>query len=318
VERTLIDRRLLASLVAATAVAFIALVGPAQATQTGRYYHAVMAKGPAMYWRLDEASGSVLNDASGHGHTGTLHGGVAYGQPSGTKDADPSISLDGATGYVTADSYSPYAVDSQRTFSLLWKHDRAQSFIVNLFGGSGNSDLHFPVFETSGDQGNGFIRFRYYGDIANQFPLYDDWNFQIPVGQWLHIVLTADQTAPDVSGVKLWVDGHYEGSPTTGYGAPNPAWVKWGPQAGPFMMGTRYQGDGTPYSLEMDDATYDDVAVFERILGDAEIRDLALASGHLATGRRAAALKRCKKKHKESHNKKKLKKCKKKAKRLPV
>jgi large repetitive protein len=313
-ERRLTNRRLLACFVTVGTVVLLVPAAAGAASQSRQYYDAVISKGPAMYWRLDEASGSVLNDASGHGHTGTLHGGVAHGQPSGTKDADPSISLDGATGYVTADSYSPFAVGSQRTFSLLWKHDRAQSFIVNLFGGSGNSDLHFPVFETSGDQGNGFIRFRYYGDIANQFPLYDDWNFQIPVGQWLHIVLTVDQTASDVSGVKLWVDGHYEGSPTTGYGAPNPAWVKWGPQAGPFMMGTRYQGDGTPYSLEMDDATYDDVAVFERILGDAEIRNLALASGHLATGRRAAALRKCKKKH----SKKARRKCKKKAKRLPV
>ncbi len=36
------------------------------------------------------------------------------------------------------------------------------------------------------------------------------------------------------------------------------------------------------------------------------------------TGQRAAALKKCKKKHKRNHNKKKFKKCKKRAKRLPV
>jgi hypothetical protein len=87
------------------------------------------------------------------------------------------------------------------------------------------------------------------------------------------------------------------------------------------MMGDRYTGGGIP-EAEFADTTNDEVAIFERILTGAEIRDLALASGRLGltdsaaapTGQRAAALKKCKKKH----SKKARKKCKKKAKRLPV
>ena len=50
-------------------------------------------------------------------------------------------------------------------------------------------------------------------------------------------------------------------------------------EAGEFMFGTRFTQSGTPFDAEMHDATYDEVAIFERVLSDAEIRNLALSSG---------------------------------------
>lgn len=70
---------------------------------TGGYANAVLADGPSAYWRLDEPSGTTLNDASGNGHTGSYSGNVALGQAGAmTGDADSSISLTDTNSYATA------------------------------------------------------------------------------------------------------------------------------------------------------------------------------------------------------------------------
>lgn len=63
----------------------------------GSYYDMIMATNPLAYWRMDDLSGTVLTDASGNGHHGTIGGTgtfVDYGQPGVLAgDSNPSIYL---------------------------------------------------------------------------------------------------------------------------------------------------------------------------------------------------------------------------------
>src|SRR5262249_34762604 len=53
---------------------------------------AVVADRPTGYWRRNAQSGTCAADSSGHGHVGTLAGGIALGVP-GAHAGDPSTAM---------------------------------------------------------------------------------------------------------------------------------------------------------------------------------------------------------------------------------
>lgn len=67
------------------------------------YVTEVLADNPAAYWRLNETSGTTLNDTTGNGHDGVYSGGFTLSQ-AGALQGEPSSSVlfDGTTGYATA------------------------------------------------------------------------------------------------------------------------------------------------------------------------------------------------------------------------
>lgn len=81
------------------------------------YKDAVLADQPAVYLRLEEVAGSVAGDEVGN-QSGIYVGGVTLNQPSLILpgDANPSISLDGSTGYVNVSS-NP-VLDMERELTL--------------------------------------------------------------------------------------------------------------------------------------------------------------------------------------------------------
>jgi hypothetical protein len=77
--------------------------GPSEGAAGGAAYRdAVLADGPAAYWRLGERSGPDARDESGHGHAAAYQGAVVFGAPgaSSAVDADTAVSLDGSTASV--------------------------------------------------------------------------------------------------------------------------------------------------------------------------------------------------------------------------
>jgi RHS repeat-associated protein len=69
---------------------------------TASHANEVLSLGPTAYWRLDEPAGTVMNDASGNGHTGAYSGNVALGQVGAlTGDPDTSIAFTDTSSYAT-------------------------------------------------------------------------------------------------------------------------------------------------------------------------------------------------------------------------
>lgn len=65
---------------------------------------AILAAGPAGYWRLDEGAGSVARDSSGNGRDGTYDGGVVLGDVAGPYGAYPDFAQSG-DGVVIPDDF---------------------------------------------------------------------------------------------------------------------------------------------------------------------------------------------------------------------
>jgi hypothetical protein len=74
-----------------------------------QYSGAVLADAPNAYWRLGEPNGSVAFDQTASRFNGTFAGGVTLGQPGFTKDGNPSVLFDGASGYVDMGNQTPLA-----------------------------------------------------------------------------------------------------------------------------------------------------------------------------------------------------------------
>jgi hypothetical protein len=96
---------------------------------------------PKLFWRLGDAVGSsTARDSSGNGNVGSIGAGVTLGQ-AGFIAGDPSTAAlfnDSSTGVVTAASYSPFIVGSQRTFFGSAIRAATTDFDA-LFGGNGTS-----------------------------------------------------------------------------------------------------------------------------------------------------------------------------------
>ena len=75
-----------------------------------KYADEVMADGPNGYWRLGESLGSITAaDATGHGHNGTVTGGVTFGLPGlpGPHGGDMAALFDGSTGRIMVPNTGP-------------------------------------------------------------------------------------------------------------------------------------------------------------------------------------------------------------------
>lgn len=79
----------------------------AQPSVGGTYYPSViLADSPLVYYRLDEQSGPVAKDSSGHSNAGTYAGsGITYSEGGAIReDSDTSVLLDGSTGDIACPS----------------------------------------------------------------------------------------------------------------------------------------------------------------------------------------------------------------------
>ena len=82
-----------------------ALAGRRTSMGGNSYLETVLAKHPAAYWRLGERHGPEAADASGHGHHGTYHGKVLFGERGAIRgDPDTAIAVAPPGAYV-ADCY---------------------------------------------------------------------------------------------------------------------------------------------------------------------------------------------------------------------
>jgi hypothetical protein len=83
-------------IIAAAAFALGVASAPSGANAETSYRNEVMADHPLAYYRLDERSGSVAHDSSGHGFDGVIGSNVGKGKPGLIPDAATSMEFNGA------------------------------------------------------------------------------------------------------------------------------------------------------------------------------------------------------------------------------
>jgi hypothetical protein len=242
----------------------------------------VLAKRPVAYWRLGEQRGPVAADAASHAHDGTYRGAPAFGEPGPIRDdADGAVRLDGRHDYVEIPNSIHFSQPaSGRGLTVeAWLRPDALTF-------AGQTEQKYVHWLGKGDPGDPEWGFRFYSADSpsrpNRISAYL-WNpaggegagayFQdeLAAGHWIHVVACYDpgDRSDPLAGVSIYRDGVLRAGPrrSRSRGARYAAYdIVAAHGAAPLRLGTRDLHSFLTGAL-------DDVAVYPRVLGAAEIAD---------------------------------------------
>ncbi len=223
--------------------------------------------GLVAYWPLDEASGSVAGDASGHGQTGTISGSAPWtlGKRGGAVEFGTSLNqyidggaiaaLDGATR-ATMCAYL-YRVDGTWPVSVGAGNLTALKQFVVEWATDGN--LYFEA-DTDGSQ-------------YNYVPLTG--------GGWHHFCFVFNGTLAGNARAVIYVDG---AATSATYGNTPPAALPTNAQMGNFVIGSNINSGGSTGKI-------DEVRVYNRALSAAEVAALYTGGGsYIVSPAKLAAL----------------------------
>lgn len=219
------------------------------------YSTAVLADGPLAYYRLEEASGSVMADSSGNGRTGTYAAVSAYRQVGALSAVtDYAVSLAGATGRLVSGGA---AVTDPNTFSLEMWIKTSTNTGGKLIGFESTRGATSPTFDRHlFMRPDGRIVFEGGAGQPTTTPLaYND-------GRWHHVVLAARQHGA-FQDVVIYVDGAQKAGGSTAKTTFYSGWWRAG-------YGSLPTGTGYPASANFT-GTLDEVAIYSTELTAARV-----------------------------------------------
>lgn len=164
------------------------------------YLSEVLADTPYLYWRLGESSGTVADDASGNGRTGTYTASPTLGQASLIGDADTSVLFDGSTQNATTALTA--VADTAITLEGWYKGTATSGIIVARDNSA--APKHEAIVEVNG----GDARFTVHNAASTLTASVTGPTINDNVRH--HVVGTYDGTT-----TRLYVDGVEVGTPAT-------------------------------------------------------------------------------------------------------
>ena len=215
------------------------------------YHDLILSQSPALYWRLDETSGTNANDQTANNRDGTISGTYSLnrgGALTGTRNG----AIDLTSGRVIS-GYSPFTNGTIRTYTA-WVNPDTLTGVQDIFAGAGTSGLH--VVGKTSNSTSLFIQLSSGASVTSN-------TGAVAAGIWRHIAVVVDDIA-DL--IYFYVNGALHGTALS-IAAANPYATS---NMGNFQIGGR-RGSGTPDSHW--DGGIDEVAVFERGLTADEIAD---------------------------------------------
>jgi hypothetical protein len=196
------------------------------------YSATVLADRPVGYWRLGDPVGAVTAlDSSGNGRTGTVLGGVTFGQ-AGAVDGNTAALFDGTTGYITSTAPIPANCTIEAWVNPSTVGPGGSYYRILS---SGNN---FPFEIAIGsDQGIWFF--------VNFVGLTPGWmlgspGLPLPLNTWTYVAMTWDGTT-----LRVFVNG------TQTYA--NAAWAGKVLQSGTVFIGSVIGGSGSFWIGKLDD-----------------------------------------------------------------
>jgi hypothetical protein len=229
------------------------------------YANVVLEDDPVGYWRFGESGGTTAIDEVGQAHPGTYHGGFTLGV-AGIAGSDGALGLDGASGCVViGDAFRfagrvPFSVEAWVKLEAYGEGGTrlvsSEGFPTGIRSGwslsASYADSGYPYFDAWNSDGEPSVwTMGAYASVSPEHGV-------VPLGEWAHVVGTyADDRE------ELWVNGiKRDSQDQTGGAIPD--------AQGTLTIGCAGDGVGLPIYLGVHGAI-DEVAIYDRVLGDAEI-----------------------------------------------
>lgn len=243
------------------------------------YVGHVLAKNPAAYWRLGEAGGLSVHDATFGGHEGVVHGTPTFREPGAlANDPDTAIGLNGASSYVEVPDSTVFsqATSGQGLTVEAWVRPDVLVF-------TGETADPYVQWLGKGEAGSYEWGLRFYSQASarpNRISAYI-WNaagglgagayFQdaLRPGEWIHVVAcyAPGNASSAGAGVSIYKNGVLRGSPASSPGALYSTY-NIAPVHGPAPVRL-----GTLNGVSFLTGGLDEVAIYPRVLTPAEILD---------------------------------------------
>jgi len=218
--------------------------------------------GLVAYWPLDEGSGTVTFDASGHGNSGTLVNGPQW-------IGGPSLDFDGENDYVDVGTLD-VSGSALTLAAWIYSRDLANCVandcrILSKTTGTAESD-HFFMLSTIESGANTRLRFRLKTDGTTSTLIASSGN--LPENTWVHAAAVYDG-----ADMLLYLNGAQVGSTgKSGSLSTNSGVSVW-------IGGNPPEGSARPW-----DGLLDEVRIYDRALSAGEIQALPLPNPHVIFG----------------------------------
>jgi Concanavalin A-like lectin/glucanases superfamily len=231
------------------------------------------------YWKFDEGSGSVVKDSSGNGNDGTI---VPINAPEpkwGTGTFAGSISLSGADdNYVRiAASKSLNSLKKQITVvahiypRTLWSPGSSSTGYIAVVQRQWREAVHPDLFYLGYGPKNDVLHYKWHlGLTGAEIQIYElpPGQDKPAVGEWVHLVGTYDG---ETGKALLYVNGKRIGKHT------HAGEIRLDQESldRPLAIGAEINGPDTNDASGEFDGYVDEVRIYDRVLSDEEIKNLA-------------------------------------------
>jgi len=224
----------------------------ADATPGDRYAGAVIADGPKLYFRFEEAFGTTVVRSAVGSDTGTMTGvNVALGVP-GAMPGSKAVAFDVGDSAVRVPASAALEFDGMKPFSVeLWFNQSASTGSLGFLVDHEDWETVRRGWNVIGGDGLIFER-------RASASSHNAAGASLTVGTWHHAVAVMDASAPPT--MHLYVDGVLRAS--------NPATVSVGVAGVPFMIGKQ---SCTPCAGNSFHGSVDELAIYDKALTPAQV-----------------------------------------------
>ncbi len=215
------------------------------------YFATVMADEPLAYWRLGEANGPTVVDASGNGHNGTADAGVQFNRQGLIAGGGDGALNTVGNSRVTVSAFEKFPPGSTGFTTEYWiKLNAPPTGFNNIVGdGESSGDFYMMNYLT----GSGQIRPHF--SFANT-PVSIDSVTQLAVGQTYHVVTTWDI---NTGTTNIYINGQLDITGSTSTNVPDNT-------NNVMYLGKDNREPGGDFDL-------DEVAFYARALSAAEVAE---------------------------------------------